>query len=61
MLKLPSPAMSTTATSGRATFAPIAAGNPHPIVPRPVELKNVQDVLRQRIMTPTFDADLPQL
>ncbi len=41
MLKLPSPAMSTTGTSGRATLAPIAAGNPQPIVPNPVELKNV--------------------
>ncbi len=41
MLKLPSPAISTTGTSGLAAFAPIAAGNPHPIVPSPVELKNV--------------------
>ena len=41
MLKLPSPAISNTGTSGRATFAPMAAGNPHPIVPRPVELKKV--------------------
>jgi hypothetical protein len=39
--KLPSPAISTTGTSGLATLAPIAAGNPQPIVPRPVELKKV--------------------
>ena len=32
---------STTGTSGLATLAPMAAGNPHPIVPSPVELKNV--------------------
>ncbi len=41
MLKLPSPAISTTGTSGFAVFAPIAAGNPQPIVPSPVELKKV--------------------
>ena len=41
ILKLPSPAMSNTGTSGLAAFAPIAAGKPQPIVPRPVELKKV--------------------
>jgi hypothetical protein len=34
----PSPAMHTTGTSGHATAAPIAAGSPKPIVPRPPEL-----------------------
>ena len=33
--KLPSPSMSMTSLSGCATFAPIAAGRPKPIVPRP--------------------------
>src|ERR671922_1025778 len=41
MLNEPSPAMSTTGTLGLAALAPIEAGNPKPIVPRPVELKNV--------------------
>ena len=34
----PSPAMQTTTWSGQPTFAPIAAGRPKPIVPRPPEL-----------------------
>ena len=34
----PSPAMQTTVSSGQPTFAPIAAGRPKPIVPRPPEL-----------------------
>ena len=34
----PSPAMQTTVSSGHPTFAPIAAGRPKPIVPRPPEL-----------------------
>ena len=39
--KLPSPAMSTTGRSGLAAFAPMAAGKPQPMVPRPPELKKV--------------------
>ncbi len=34
----PSPEMQTTVWSGQPTFAPIAAGSPKPIVPRPPEL-----------------------
>ena len=34
----PSPATQTTVSSGQPTFAPIAAGSPKPIVPRPPEL-----------------------
>ena len=34
----PSPAMQTTVWSGQPIFAPIAAGRPKPIVPRPPEL-----------------------
>ena len=41
ILKLPSPAMSTTGLSGHATLAPKAAGKPKPIVPNPPELMNV--------------------
>jgi len=41
MPKLPSPAMSTIGTSGLAALAPMAAGKPQPIVPRPPELKKV--------------------
>ena len=39
--KLPSPSKSTTGTSGFANLAPIAAGRPNPIVPRPVEVIHV--------------------
>src|SRR5256885_2260052 len=38
MIRLPSPARQTTVSSGFATWAPIAAGRPKPIVPRPPEL-----------------------
>ena len=34
----PSPAMQQTSCSGQPTAAPIAAGSPKPIVPRPPEL-----------------------
>jgi len=34
----PSPAMSITSSSGRATWAPMAAGRPKPIVPSPPEV-----------------------
>ena len=34
----PSPAMQMTGRSGQPTFAPIAAGSPKPIVPRPPEM-----------------------
>ena len=34
----PSPVMTIVGTSGRATAAPIPAGRPKPIVPRPPEL-----------------------
>jgi len=34
----PSPVMQTTVSSGHPTWAPIAAGRPKPIVPRPPEL-----------------------
>ena len=34
----PSPVMQTTVSSGQPTLAPIAAGRPKPIVPRPPEL-----------------------
>jgi hypothetical protein len=36
--KLPSPLMSQTSFSGRPILAPIAAGRPTPIVPRPPEV-----------------------
>ena len=36
--KQPSPSMLITVASGRPTFAPIAAGTPKPIVPRPPEV-----------------------
>ena len=38
MIRLPSPEMQVTSSSGQATLAPIAAGRPKPIVPRPPEL-----------------------
>ena len=38
--KQPSPSMQTTVASGRAAFAPIAAGTPYPIVPRPPDVMN---------------------
>ncbi len=38
MISEPSPARQTTVSSGQATLAPIAAGRPKPIVPRPPEL-----------------------
>ena len=38
--RLPSPARQTTVSSGQATLAPIAAGRPKPIVPRPPELSH---------------------
>ena len=40
--KHPSPSMAQTVASGRATFAPIAAGTAYPIVPRPPELIQVR-------------------
>src|ERR687893_1267277 len=48
MLKDPSPAISTTGTLGLAALAPIEAGNPKPIVPRPVELKKVPGVITSK-------------
>ena len=36
--KQPSPSMLITVASGRPTFAPIAAGTPKPIVPRPPDV-----------------------
>ena len=36
--KLPSPPMSMTCLSGRPICAPMAAGRPKPIVPRPPEV-----------------------
>ena len=48
ILKDPSPAMSITGTSGFAAFAHIEAGNPNPIVPRPVELKKVPGVITSK-------------
>ena len=36
--KPPSPTMTQTSASGRANFAPIAAGNAKPIVPSPPEV-----------------------
>ncbi len=42
IMKLPSPAMSTTWRLGQAVFAPMAAGNPNPIVPKPPLLMNVR-------------------
>jgi len=38
----PSPARSITKRSGAATFAPIAAGNPNPIVPSPPDVMKVR-------------------
>ncbi len=37
---LPSPAMSSTVFSGNAHFAPMDAGNPNPMVPKPPEVMN---------------------
>ncbi|GER36301.1 centrosomal protein of 41 kDa, partial [Striga asiatica] len=37
IIKLPSPSMSTTTEPGLATAAPIAAGNPNPMAPNPLE------------------------
>ncbi len=42
----PSPAMSMTRWSGRPTCAPIAAGRPKPIVPRPPEETHVRGSVR---------------
>src|SRR5215218_9646437 len=42
MISEPSPARQTTVSSGQATLAPIAAGSPKPIVPRPPELIHVR-------------------
>ncbi|OPX97570.1 MAG: hypothetical protein A4E60_03223 [Syntrophorhabdus sp. PtaB.Bin047] len=39
---LPSPAISTTRDFGKATWAPMAAGNPYPIVPRPPDVRHVR-------------------
>ncbi len=36
--KPPSPAITQTSASGRANFAPIAAGRANPMVPRPPEV-----------------------
>src|SRR3989304_6355084 len=42
---LPSPAMQITVLSGLATCAPMAAGKPKPIVPRPPEVISVLGLL----------------
>ena len=39
--KPPSPTIAHTSRSGHAILAPIAAGTPKPIVPRPPEVMNV--------------------
>ena len=44
----PSPAMQTTVASGRATAAPMAAGKPKPMVPRPPEDRKVRGRSRCR-------------
>ena len=38
--KLPSPSMSMTSLSGKAAWAPRAAGKPKPMVPSPPEVMN---------------------
>jgi hypothetical protein len=38
----PSPSISTTSEFGQATLAPIAAGSPKPIVPRPLDDSHVR-------------------
>ena len=50
----PSPAMSMTTASGRPNWAPIAAGKPYPIVPRPPDehrqrgfLKTLEEKVRE--------------
>ena len=43
--KLPSPSMSTTRVSGQAAWAPIAAGRPKPIEPRPPEVIQVRGLV----------------
>ena len=40
--KPPSPTIAHTSASGRAILAPIAAGRPKPIVPRPPEVMSVR-------------------
>jgi len=45
MRKLPSPATSMTSHSGRPILAPMAAGNPYPMVPRPPEDMNLDGSL----------------
>ena len=40
--KPPSPTTTHTSASGRATFAPIAAGSAKPMVPRPPEVMSVR-------------------
>ena len=46
MIRLPSPARQTTVSSGHATLAPIAAGRPKPIVPRPPELSHRRGLVK---------------
>jgi hypothetical protein len=48
MAKDPSPSTQTTVASGRAARAPIAAGSPNPMVPRPPELTNRRGAVQTR-------------